>query len=70
MVIASSYYEDKPLTQVIAGPCTKPVQGLMHGEAVYTRKQAEHKQNVHMVRNAVGPRDLDGRIGELRESIK
>lgn len=71
----SGYYEDKPLSQVCGGgKCLKQKSVLddrdMAGETPETMRRIRQRGSLALARNMPGPRDLDGRVGEIKENTK
>lgn len=64
----SGYYEDKPLSQVCgsgSGP-TCLAHSVFTQMDAQSAKIAQQKGDLLLVKQTPGPRDLDGRVGELQ----
>lgn len=65
--MSSSYYENKSLAQVCSGLALKPVSIFdnLDKETPATAASIKAKASLALARQMPGPRDLDGRVGEI-----
>ena len=71
MSVAASYYENKSLSQVCSGgQCLKSRSVMetrdMAGEDEAVMRSIRLKGSLALARQMPGPRDLDGRVGEIQ----
>lgn len=64
-----SYYEEKSLQEVCSGKClkTETIFDKIKNESEEIQSQIKNRGDLILAKQMPGPRDLDGRIGEIKE---
>lgn len=65
-----SYYENKSLQEVCGGKClkTETIFDRIKDESPEIQSKIKNRGDLMLAKQMPGPRDLDGRVGEINEN--